>query len=54
MHDQLIGPLWGNVITIGVAGAVTVACFTAMFWMLVYPGETDRSHPKYAILQDDR
>jgi hypothetical protein len=54
MHHQLIGPCWGNVIIIGVAGAITVSCFGVMFWMLFHPGETDRTHPKYDILQDDR
>ena len=54
MHDQLIGPLWGNVMIVAVAGAVTLACFVAMFWMLFCPGETDRHHPKYGVLHDDR
>jgi len=25
-----------------------------MLWMLLRPGETDRHHPKYDILRDDR
>jgi hypothetical protein len=54
MHDHLIGPLWGNVMIVAVASAVTLACFGAMFWMLFRPGETNRHHPKYDILQDDR
>jgi uncharacterized membrane protein len=54
MHDHLIGPLWGNILIMGVAGAITVACFVAMFWMLIRPGEADRRHAKYAILRDDR
>jgi hypothetical protein len=54
MHDHLLGPLWGNIFIIVMAGAITVACFVAMFWMLIRPGETDRRHPKYAILRDDR
>ncbi len=54
MHHHLIGPFWGNVIIIALAGAITVACFVAMFWMLLHPGETDRRHPKYDILRDDR
>jgi hypothetical protein len=54
MHDHLTGPLWGNIIIMAVAGAITVACFGAMFWMLIRPGETDRRHAKYAILRDDR
>jgi hypothetical protein len=54
VHDHLIGPLWGNIIIIAMAGAITVACFVAMLWMLFRPGETDRRHAKYAILRDDR
>ena len=54
MHDHLTGPLWGNVMIVAVAGAVTLACFVAMFWMLFCPGETDQHHPKYDILHDDR
>jgi hypothetical protein len=54
MHHHLTGPFWGNVTIIGLAGAVTVACFAAMIWMIARPGETERSHPKYAILRDDR
>lgn len=54
MHDHLIGPLWGNIMIIAVAGAVTLVCFVAMFWMLFSPGEVDRHHPKYDILHDDR
>lgn len=54
MHHHLIGPFWGNVIIIGVAGAITVTCFVAMFWMLLRPGEADPHHPKYAVLRHDR
>lgn len=54
MHHHLTGPFWGNVIIIGLASAVTLTCFTAMIWMIVRPGETERNHPKYAILRDDR
>jgi hypothetical protein len=53
MEHHLIGPLWGNLIIIAVAGIITVACFVAMFWMLLRPGEADRHHPKYDILRDD-
>jgi hypothetical protein len=53
VHDHLIGPLWGNVIIIIVAGIITLACFAAMFRMLFCPGETDRRHPKYDVLRDD-
>ena len=54
MHHELIGPAWGNFIIIVLAGAITVACFAAMFWMLWRPGETDPRHPKHDILRDDR
>ena len=53
MHHDLIGPLWGNLIIIAVAGVITVICFVLMFWMLFHPGETDRHHPKRDILRDD-
>jgi hypothetical protein len=53
MQHHLIGPFWGNVVIIGLAGAITVAGFVAMFWMLVRPGGTDRRHAKYSILRDD-
>ena len=54
MHHHLSGPFWGNVIIIVLAGAIALACFVAMFRMLIYPGETDRRHLKYDILRDDR
>ena len=54
MNHHLLGPLWGNVAVIALAGIVTVGCFSAMFWMLIRPGETDRRHAKYDILRDDR
>jgi hypothetical protein len=54
MQHDLIAPLWGNIIIIAVAAGITLACFAAMFWMLIRPGETDRSHAKYSILRDDR
>ena len=54
MEHHLSGPLLGNLIIIGLAGAITLACFAAMVWMLFRPGENDPSHPKYRILSDDR
>ncbi len=53
MDHQLSGPMWGNLVIIGLAAAITVACFTAMLWMLFRPGESNPSHPKYDILSDD-
>jgi hypothetical protein len=54
VHDHLIGPLWGNIMIIAMAGVITVACVVAMLWMLFRRGETDRRHAKYAILREDR
>jgi hypothetical protein len=54
MHHHLIGPMWGNVIIIVIAGAVAASCFVAMFWMLLRPGEGDPRHPKYLVLRRDR
>lgn len=54
MQHHLIGPLLGNIIIIAVAGAITVACFVAMVWMLIRPGEADRHHAKHTILRKDR
>lgn len=54
MHHHLIGPPIGNLIIIGVAGVITLGCFVAMFWMLLWPGEAASDHPKRAILHDDR
>jgi hypothetical protein len=54
VHHHLTGPFWGNVGLIGIAGAITVACFAAMLRMLLRPGETDPSHPKYLVLRHDR
>lgn len=54
MHHHLIGPFWGNVILIAIAGTITAGCFLAMFWMLIRPGETDPNHPKYLVLRHDR
>ena len=54
MEHHMAGAVLGNVIIIAVAGAITLACFVAMFWMLLRPGETNLNHPKYDILRDDR
>jgi hypothetical protein len=54
VHHHLIGPFWGNVILIAIAGTITAGCFAAMFWMLLRPGETDPNHPKYLVLRHDR
>ncbi len=43
----------GNLIVIALTGAVTIACFVALLWMLVRPGERDPRHPKYRVLRDD-
>ncbi len=54
MQHDLTGPFWGNVVIIGLAGAVTLACFMAMCRMIIRPGEQEPGHPKYSILRDDR
>jgi len=54
MEHHLSGPFWGNVIIIGVAGAITLACFAAMVWMLLRPDGNDSGHPGHGILSDDR
>ena len=54
MADHLIGPYWGNVMIIALAGAVTLGCIAAMLWMLIRPGENDPEHPKRRILGEDR
>lgn len=54
MHHHLIGPFWGNVVVIGIGGAITLACFAAMFWMLFRPGEHDLQHVKNSILREVR
>ena len=53
MH-HMSGPLWGNIAIIGIAGAITVGCFVAMFWMIFRPGEKDPRHRKNDILRPDR
>lgn len=53
MH-HMTGPLWGNIAIIGIAGAVTIGCFVAMFWMIFRPGEKDPRHCKNDILRPDR
>ena len=54
MDHHMAGPLIGNIIIILAAGTITLGCFVAMFWMLLWPGETDRHHSKYDIFRDDR
>jgi hypothetical protein len=54
MHRAFLGPFWGNVAIIAIAGAITIGCFVAMFWMIFRPGEKDPHHAKYEILRKDR
>jgi hypothetical protein len=54
MDHHMAGPLLGNLVIIAISGVITVWCFVTMFRMLLHPGETDRHHPKYDILRDDR
>ncbi|WHZ11390.1 MAG: hypothetical protein OJF60_001829 [Burkholderiaceae bacterium] len=53
-EHMIMGPFWGNVAIVVVTGAITIACFVAMFWMLLRPGERDPQHVKYDILRPDR
>lgn len=53
MHQQLVGPFWGNVAIIAVAGAITLACSVATVRMLFHPRERDPRHPKHVILEED-
>lgn len=53
-HAMMGGPFIGEVIVIAVTGAITIACFVAMFVMLFRPGEKDARHPKYRVLREDR
>lgn len=53
MVHPMAGPLLGNIIIIGVGGLITLACFAAMLWMIMRPGEEDARHPKYGVLDDD-
>ncbi|MDE2150555.1 MAG: hypothetical protein KGJ55_12170 [Gammaproteobacteria bacterium] len=54
MHQHLTGPFWGIAAIVLIAGAITVACFAAMVWMLVRPGERRRDHPKYLVIDEER
>jgi cbb3-type cytochrome oxidase subunit 3 len=54
MHNMMAGPLWGVIAVASVGGVITIACFIAMFWWMIRPGEKDPRHPKYDILRPDR
>jgi hypothetical protein len=54
MQEHMTGPLPGVIAIVALTIAVTLGCFVAMFRMLLRPGETDRRHPKYGVLDDDR
>lgn len=54
MSHPFMGPLWGNVLIVTVAGAITLACFGVMLRMLFHPGERDPQHPKYMVLREDQ
>ncbi|CAM5206310.1 hypothetical protein CDEF62S_06159 [Castellaniella defragrans] len=54
MMDAWAAHWVGNLVLLIVFGFGTVACFAAALWMLVHPGEKNRNHPKYRILQDNR
>lgn len=50
MEHHLIGPFWGNVVIIALAGGITLGCILAALRMLIRPQEQDPRHPKYLIL----
>jgi hypothetical protein len=54
MNDAMMGPFWGNLAVIALAGSLTLACFAAALRLLLRPGERDPLHPKYMILRDER
>lgn len=54
MQHMMMGPLWGEILVVSIAGIITIACFVAMFWWMAHPGEKDPRHPKYQILRHDR
>jgi hypothetical protein len=54
MQFHITDHLVGNIIIIAAAGIITVACFAAAIRMLVRPGEKNKRHPKYEVLNDDR
>lgn len=53
MQHAFMGPFWGNIVIMVLAGTITLGCFAAMFRMLFHPGEDDPRHPKYMILRED-
>ncbi|MER1964619.1 hypothetical protein ABS757_08095 [Castellaniella sp. FW104-7G2B] len=52
--DSFANHLIGNLIIIAVFGLGAIGCFVAAIIMLVKPGEQDKNHPKYLIMDDDR
>lgn len=48
------GPPLGNALVALAGGAVTLWVIVAAIRMLISPGETDPSHPKYRVLRGDR
>ncbi len=46
--------LIGNLFIIIVFGLGAIACFAVAIVMLFRPGEKNRDHPKYRIMNDDR
>ena len=47
-----MGPFWGNVVIIALAGSITLGCILATLRMLIRPQEQDPRHPKYLILDN--
>lgn len=53
MEHHLMGPMLGNIIIFVVGGVITLACYVYAIWKLIRPGEHDKHHPKYGVLDDD-
>ena len=52
MEHHLTGPLWGNVIIMGIAGGIAIGSLLAAIRLLIRPKETNPRHPKFLILDE--
>lgn len=53
-QSGLIGPALGNFLVMALVGSVALACIVLAFRLAIHPGERNRDHPKYRILEADR
>ena len=49
-----MGPMLGNITIFTIGGLITLGCYVYAIWLLIHPGEHDKHHPKYGVLDDDR